>query len=419
MARSSRSSQHQGSPGVRPTLAERRQAALARRRSASRRRRALVLAVAAVLAGAAIAACSTIKSSDKHTGTTPPSSNGGSTSTTAARPTSYDVGLTTFHWTDGDETTITAAGGTKDGRVLTTEVRYPTLSGSATSEKTDAPPATTDGPFPVIVFAHGFDVSPQYYAPLLDAWVRAGFIVVSPLFPDENTATVNANGGPAAQPAARNLELDEYSEPSDIVFVLKQFDIAAEKGSGKIVAGLADTSDVALAGQSDGADVVAALEFDSHYSSELAALPAKAKAVLVLSGEEWYGTGNSYAASSSSPPLLQVQSNADTCNGAESAAILFSHLSADPVHLFETLNGAAHLQPYTDLVPGQNPYAPVVEKATTAFLELELGWDDKGLSISSVEAAGTSSGVSSISETVGSFTTAPSADPAVCTDLPT
>src|SRR5579864_8232198 len=63
-------------------------------------------------------------------------------------------------------------------RVLTTYVRYPTAGRP---------------PYPLVVFGHGFAVTPGLYATLLDAWARAGFVVAAPLFPVENA---NAPGGP-------------------------------------------------------------------------------------------------------------------------------------------------------------------------------------------------------------------------------
>ena len=45
-----------------------------------------------------------------------------------------------------------------------------------------APAAREFGPFPLIVFGHGFDVTPSVYARLLQAWTRAGYVVASPVF---------------------------------------------------------------------------------------------------------------------------------------------------------------------------------------------------------------------------------------------
>ena len=109
----------------------------------------------------------------------------------------------------------------------------------------------------MIVFAHGYDVTPDTYAPLLDAWARAGFVVVAPFFPDEKASAV------AAQHEA-NTEGDLANEPADLVFVTSQVLAAsAQRRPGcPILHGLIRPSQVALAGHSDGGDAVAMLAFD-------------------------------------------------------------------------------------------------------------------------------------------------------------
>ncbi|MGH9298132.1 MAG: hypothetical protein ACRDZP_09195, partial [Acidimicrobiales bacterium] len=282
---------------------------------------------------------------------------------------------------------------------------YPTLSGSPRSETNAAPPALKYGPFPVIVFAHGFDVTPSTYEPLLDAWVHAGFVVVSPIFPDENPTAVAAAGG-LNSPGGNEIENDVTNEPGDIAFVLKQFAAADAKGSGKAIAGAADMADVGLAGQSDGANAVSGLSFDSYYSPEWAALPTTPKAVEILSGQALITASGEYSSSASSPSVLQVQSDADRCNGAQMAADLYSHIDKSPVHLFETLHGASHLAPYTEATE----WTPIVEKVTTEFFELELGWRTKDLSIEKVIAAGSTGSASSVSASITGFPNAPTPD---------
>jgi len=63
------------------------------------------------------------------------------------------------------------------------EILYPTLDVKAPAVMPWAPPAYRYGPYPVIVFAHGFDVDPNTYRSLLVSWVEAGYVVVAPFFP--------------------------------------------------------------------------------------------------------------------------------------------------------------------------------------------------------------------------------------------
>lgn len=389
----------------------------------ARRRLTAGLALIVVLAGGGVAAFAATRHDGKGDPTTTTSSPSTTTVKKAVRPTSYHVGLAHFRFVDPTRSTVSPVGGAPiPGRILETDVLYPSIKGSASGVTDSALPASSDGPFPVVVFAHGFDVSPSYYFPLLEAWARAGLVVVAPVFPDENTDTVNAHGGPTDTSTTQFIQGDVANEPGDIVFVLKKFDaLAGPRANGRL-AGLADTSDLALAGQSDGANVVAALAFGTAYKTLRHELAHKEKAVLVLSGETLYsGPGgavaNTVSSSSASPPFLQVQSDADTCNLVSSAADLFNRLGHDPVHLFEMLHGASHLEPYTSLdLP--NAYAPVVEKVTTQFLELELAWNDRHLSLASLERAGTVPSISELSSTLTASQYAASPTAELCTGLP-
>src|SRR6266851_8303229 len=84
--------------------------------------------------------------------------------------------------------------GTSVPRVLVTYVRSPTRGRA---------------PFPLIVFGHGFALTPQTYTRLLDTWTRAGYVVAAPAFPVESA---NAPGGPD--------QSDLGNEPGDISFVI-------------------------------------------------------------------------------------------------------------------------------------------------------------------------------------------------------
>ncbi|MGH9303347.1 MAG: hypothetical protein ACRDZ5_02920, partial [Acidimicrobiales bacterium] len=77
-------------------------------------------------------------------------------------PASFGVGLVVYHLKDAAAKIINpVTGDTTSGRVLTTEVRYPSLGGTGTGPATSAPPASAYGPFPVVVFAGGFETMPE------------------------------------------------------------------------------------------------------------------------------------------------------------------------------------------------------------------------------------------------------------------
>ncbi len=345
--------------------------------------------VASCTPAASRATTSTTTSSSTTSTTLPPSTSTSSTSTTTTTttiPQSFQVAPTaTFNVSEPDATTETPQCSTTPGRFFQVEVRYPVLAGDSQ--------AHPGAPYPVIVFAHGFAVTPDTYVELLDAWVQAGFVVVAPIFPDENAYMVDKYGGPSS-PAANCLEHDELNEPGDIPATLDELGALAKKGSHSPLSGLVDMKRIGLAGQSDGGNVMAALAFDSaQYKAQLAALPTRPRAVAILSGQAMPGTTVPYTASSASPPLLMVQSNADTCNLPGTATTLYGYLQADPTRWFVELLGAQHLPPYTG---GDPSHFAVVAKVTTEFFELELGWRSQGLTASSVSAAGTSPNIAQV-----------------------
>jgi hypothetical protein len=391
---------------------DRQRRAAARARLIRRRRAGVVLATL-VLVAVIVVACNAVGAATRKHSTTPPATGANKTTTTTrvttttVLPASFDVGLHTFDW---DETgpSITHVGPTGQalaGRVLTTEVRYPTEAGSAGTETVNARPTTVGGPYPVIVFAHGWNTEPSDYEGLLDSWVKAGFVVVSPIFPDESSTAVGAAGGPGSA-AASTEETDAYNEPGDIVYVLKQLEVVSSLPWGGNLKGVLNLSDVGLAGQSDGGNVVGALAYGPGLAKVYGELPVAPKAVAVMSGVPWYDWNGAavgtYTASAASPALLQIQSDADGCvPPLQGPTYLFSAVQAGlTAKWWVTLLGADHLAPFE----GSAPWASVVDAVTTQFFELELGWRSSSLTGASILSAGTVSGVAQATTTVSSAT---------------
>ena len=94
-------------------------------------------------------------------------------------------------------------------RPLVTVIRYPAVGDPSHVDGLDSPPATSSGPFPLVVFGHGFNATPGIYARLLQAWARAGYVVAAPFFPLSNA---NAPGGAD--------EADIVNQPADMSFVI-------------------------------------------------------------------------------------------------------------------------------------------------------------------------------------------------------
>lgn len=252
-------------------------------------------------------------------------------------------------------------------RVLVTEVRYPSqfLAGGP-AESIGAAPIARSGGYPMVVFAHGYDVTPDTYASLLDAWVRSGFVVVAPIFPDESPSTVAAQRGV-------NTEKDLSNEPGDLAFVTNDVVYASQIETNRcpVAFGLIDPSEIALAGHSDGADAVGMLAYDHGVDPQgvnFASLRTGIayRAVITLSGAE--DTSQSYAAEASRPDLLVVQSLADQCNAFRFGVQLYDDIHQSNKWFLE-LQTAHHLPPFD----GVDAAAfGVVVRTTIRFLQMSL-----------------------------------------------
>jgi len=261
----------------------------------------------------------------------------------AARPASYAVGLRLLRLVDTSRT-INLPNGTSQPRSLITEVRYPALGAAGATDMPNAPAARADGPFPLVIFGHGFAVTPGLYARLLQAWAQAGYVVAAPLFPLENA---DAPGGPD--------ESDLVNQPADMRFVISRM-LAASNASSGPLARLIDPTRVAVTGQSDGGDTALAVAYDGPYRDP------RVGAAIILSGAEIPALG-SFTFPAGSPPLLATQGTADTIN-PPSETNAFFEAAQRPKYLLSLL-GAEHLPPYSD----EQPQLTIVERVTIAFLD--------------------------------------------------
>jgi dienelactone hydrolase len=239
-------------------------------------------------------------------------------------------------------------------RRLVTIVRYPAQGAPSRTDATNAAPERAGGPFPLVIFGHGFAVTPQIYAPLLRAWTRAGYVVAAPIFPLGNQ---NAPGGPN--------ETDLVNQPGDMSFVISQL-LTANRVRDGFFARLIDPSRIAVSGQSDGGDTALSAAYDSHFFDR------RIRAAVILSGQEIPGVAG-YDFPAPSPPLLAVQGLADTIN-LPSTTYAFFNPAPSPKYLLALL-GAPHLGPYTD----EQPQLSVVERVTVAFMDRYLKGERQAL----------------------------------------
>jgi dienelactone hydrolase len=275
--------------------------------------------------------------------TTRARTHGSGTTTTAPKPppSSFAVGVRVLRFVDTTRT-ITLADGSSQPRTLVTYVRYPAAGSPGPSEHPDAPVDGAGGPYPLVVFGHGFNVTPSLYARLLHAWAQAGYVVAAPVFPLENAA---APGGPN--------EADLTNQPGDVRFVISRL-LEADRKAGTI-----DPRAIAVSGQSDGGDTALAVAYDSRYRDP------RVSAAVILSGAEIPASG-SFTFPPEGPPLLATQGTADTVNPPNLTETFFE-AAGRPKYLLRLL-GAEHLPPYST----EEPQLAIVERVTLAFLDAYL-----------------------------------------------
>ncbi len=269
----------------------------------------------------------------------------------------FAVGLRVVTFVDPSRT-VQAPGGERQPRRLVTLIRYPARGPASRTDVPDATPERTAGPFPLIVFGHGFAVTPRIYARLLQAWARAGYVVAAPVFPLENA---DAPGGPD--------ENDLINQPRDMSFLITRL-LQGDRVRASFLGGLIDRHRIAVTGQSDGGETALAVAYDTRF------IDRRVSAAVILSGAKIPGVGGfdfERAGRSPSPPLLATQGTADTVNPPSFTHGFFDE--APPPKYLLTMFGASHLGPYTD----EQPQLGIVERVTIAFLDRYLKGERRAL----------------------------------------
>jgi len=248
-------------------------------------------------------------------------------------------------------------------RSLLTVIRYPVARSASASW-------AAPGPFPLVMFAPGFQQCSSTYENLLQAWVSAGYVVASVDFPRTS-----------CQVAATAYEPDLVNQPGDVSYVLGQL-LALSARPGDFFSGRLNPREVAAAGQSDGGDTVAALGANSCCQDH------RLRAVAVLSGAEWPPMPGRYFPGGA-PPMLFVQGSADTINPPWTSVQLYRADQASSRYYLD-LFGADHMIPYT----GDNQVERLVARVTLAFFARYLLGDKAALN--TITRTADSSGIAAL-----------------------
>jgi pimeloyl-ACP methyl ester carboxylesterase len=218
-----------------------------------------------------------------------------------------------------DPTRTTPARGSSpahSGRALRTTLRWPVSRDGRVAA----------GQLPLVVFAHGYNVSAATYSVLLDNLARAGIIVAAPEFPGESTAYP----GPA-------VESDLVNEPCDMEFVAASLEHNPPPQLSSALQHALEHAPLIIAGHSDGATAAAF----AAYASTCSSVPIRA--VVALSPDDVPMTG---AFRFGRPPaLLAVTGTADEVNPLAHTLGLYQHVPGQA--WLVTIDGGSHLGTFT------------------------------------------------------------------------
>lgn len=288
------------------------------------------------------------------------------TSTTAVRsgperPTA--VGVRTESFVDASRVTDPGQGRpVAPDRTLETTIWYPADGEAGDQAIEGAAPALAGGPYPLVVFAHGFNATAPAYGPVLERLAAAGYVVAAPTFPLSSSE------------AAVAPVFDDYvQQPADVAFVLGEvLSLAEQDGSG--LEGLVDAERIALGGHSLGAATVLAASFNACCDDDrVDATFAVAGFQLPFGDSAWFPDGDG-------PPLLLVHGDDDTVVPHASSREVFDD-STVPVW-FLTLVGGVH-------TPFGDAGAAAMAEAVERFLDGHLRDDGRALaSLDDVGPAG-------------------------------
>lgn len=256
------------------------------------------------------------------------------TTTTAVQPAPpYAVGVTQVSLSRTDAT---------GSRPLPVSVRYPAVGSPGDTETSDAPAAP--GRFSLVLFAHGWNGSADFYSAMDREIAAAGFIVAAPSFP--HTSSVSG-------PLNRS---DVVNQPADLAFLIDQFTATPPA----LLAGHVALTKVGVVGHSDGGVTAAGIAFNSCCADP------RVGAAAVLSGAELFFGGSWFPPGS--PPLLAVHGAADEVNPFGASQRLFDD-APSPKYLVRAPGG--HIPPFTT-----DPIVrPAVSTLVAHFLLAELDDD--------------------------------------------
>ena len=260
----------------------------------------------------------------------------------------YAVGVATYTLSEPGKY-LCAPHGATSGCIMRTMPLYVLFPAAGTpgTVVNGAMPDRSGGSYPLVVFGNGYLENVLSYSVILDYWASRGYVVAAPQFP---LSQVNSVGGP--------WEADILNQPGDLSAAISYM-ISQDSLSSSTFYKLIDPGEIAVVGQSDGADDALAVGYNTCCKDP------RVKAVISLSGAELSSYPGKYFASQG-PPLLIVQGTDDTINVPSDSQTAFD--AAGPPKYYLSLIGADHLDGYQEV----DEYSQAVQQVTVSFLDYYL-----------------------------------------------
>ncbi|MDQ6726569.1 MAG: dienelactone hydrolase family protein [Actinomycetota bacterium] len=221
--------------------------------------------------------------------------------------------------------------------------------------------ATPDGPgpFPLIIFSHGFGGSGEDYADVLRAIASAGYVVAAPDFP---LTSAGAPGGPQ-----RGVDAPE-AQPGDVRFVIDEL-LRLNGDPADALSARIDPRRIGAAGHSMGAGITMGVAYNSCCRD----VRIRAGVLMAVDPPTQYH-GDYFV-----PPVVPVL----VIHGGQDEALPYqggrrAYADAEPPKFFLTVLGGDHNWPYS--AAAQPEGASVVMAATVDFFDAYLKGRADGLS---------------------------------------
>ena len=252
-------------------------------------------------------------------------------------------------------------------RTLPTEVWYPAQGPPGHGDHRDAPADRVHGPYPLVVFSHGYTGNGPVYGGLVREWVKAGYVVAAPTFPLTHAGTP---GG--------TVFSDYVEQPRDVSFVLgEMLRLNNQPGSG--LRHVIDPTAIAAAGHSLGAITTIGVVYNSCCRD------TRIRVAIPISGLELPFPGG--ASEFTRRPSLFIHGDADASVPYSAGHAVFLDQARRP-KFFLTLFGAGHLDLFLN-APGK-----VINRSVVDFLDLYLKQRPSGLT--RIRHDGNQAGVASL-----------------------